>query len=213
LLYPLIIFGDWLAKATLRWFGIEMTRSWVDEEETDTDSQNNDNSSNNARTSVRSKIVELLKKKSDLPSDRTEEVIKSFDIGEKPARDIMIPTQDIVKLTTDDDMDKIKAKVRDGCHSRYPLYSAGYKEYLGNIYLPSMLIHYDELRQGDKQISDLISGSMTRDASISVSDLVDAFQAEEQELCMLKKDDELIGLVTFTDASEVVFGQLKDPLD
>ncbi len=211
LLYPLIIFGDWLAKATLRQFGIQMTRSWVEEEQAD--GKEDKKQSDDARSSVRERIVDLLKNKSDLTTDRAEEVIKSFDIGEKPAKDIMIPMDEIVKLSATDTIQQIREKVRNGCHSRYPLFAEKDNEYLGNIYLPSLLIEYEDLENGNSTLKELVTGKMMRESSISISDLIDAFLDEKQELCLLQNNEEFIGLVTFTDACEAIFGQLKDPLD
>lgn len=55
---------------------------------------------------------------------------------------------------------------------------------------------------------------MTVPAGVSVSEVIDLFQAESQEMALvLSDDDEVVGLVTATDAMEAVVGQLEDPLD
>lgn len=212
-LYPLIIFGDWLAKATLRLFGIKMTRSWVDEESEEHQENSEDKTSGSgARSSVRSSMVDLLRKKSDLSEERAEEIIKSYDIGNKAASDIMVMIDQVVKLYQDDTISDIILKIENGNHSRYPLYSEN-KDYIGNIYLPSLFCHYEMLKNGEKKLIDVSQDPMTRDQEIKISELIDAFQDEDQELCILTKDGQPTGLVTFTDACEAVFGQLEDPLD
>ncbi|KTG17718.1 CBS domain-containing protein, partial [Haloferax profundi] len=52
-------------------------------------------------------------------------------------------------------------------------------------------------------------------ADLPVSDLIDRLQEENQELAMVRDPDtdEVIGLVTASDAFESITGQLYDPLD
>jgi CBS domain containing-hemolysin-like protein len=54
---------------------------------------------------------------------------------------------------------------------------------------------------------------MTVSADTSVSDAIDRFQAERQELALVLADGEIVGLLTATDALEAVMGELEDPLD
>jgi CBS domain containing-hemolysin-like protein len=54
---------------------------------------------------------------------------------------------------------------------------------------------------------------MTVSADTSVSDAIDRFQAERQELALVLADGETVGLLTATDALEAVMGELEDPLD
>ncbi|MFC7006671.1 CBS domain-containing protein [Halalkalicoccus salilacus] len=54
---------------------------------------------------------------------------------------------------------------------------------------------------------------MTVPAGISVSDVIDRFQAESQEMALVVSEEEVVGLVTATDAMEAVVGELEDPLD
>jgi CBS domain containing-hemolysin-like protein len=54
---------------------------------------------------------------------------------------------------------------------------------------------------------------MTLAADTSISDAFDQFQAEGQELALVLRDGEVVGLMTATDALEAVMGELEDPLD
>lgn len=54
---------------------------------------------------------------------------------------------------------------------------------------------------------------MTVAADTAVSDLIDQFQAENQELALVLDGGEVVGLVTATDAFEEVLGELEDPMD
>jgi CBS domain containing-hemolysin-like protein len=46
-----------------------------------------------------------------------------------------------------------------------------------------------------------------------VSDAIDQFQTERQELALVIEDGEVVGLVTVTDLLETIIGDIEDPLD
>lgn len=54
---------------------------------------------------------------------------------------------------------------------------------------------------------------MTVSTDTVVSDLIDRFQTEDQELALVLDDGEVVGLVTTTDAFEEMAGDFEDPLD
>ena len=55
---------------------------------------------------------------------------------------------------------------------------------------------------------------MTLRADTPVSDVVDRFQDERQELALVYDDEgNVVGLVTATDVLEAVMGGIEDPLD
>ncbi|GAA0873592.1 hemolysin family protein [Gangjinia marincola] len=213
IMYPFIIFGDGLAKWTLKLFGVEMTRSWVEQEGQSNDSEEKNNDNTQARTTTRTAIVDFLKEKTSLSKDRVDEIVKSYDIGNTPATKIMVKLKNVISLDESIDFQENIERIAQSKHSRYPLMNQSGKQYAGNIYVPSILLNYEALNTGKKKISSLTKGKMTRDCSISISELIDAFQSEDQELCMLLENNNVVGLVTLTDAIENVFGQLKDPLD
>ncbi|WP_425492411.1 CBS domain-containing protein [Halobellus inordinatus] len=56
---------------------------------------------------------------------------------------------------------------------------------------------------------------MTLQADTLISDAVDQFQDEHQELALVYDEDEenVVGLISATDALEAVMGEIEDPLD
>jgi len=48
---------------------------------------------------------------------------------------------------------------------------------------------------------------------ISVSDLVDELQHAKHEMALVTEDGRTVGLVTLTDAIELIVGESEDPLD
>jgi IMP dehydrogenase len=54
---------------------------------------------------------------------------------------------------------------------------------------------------------------MTLSPDTDVSDAIDQFQAERQEIALVIEDGDVVGLVTVTDLLETIIGDLEDPLD
>ncbi|OYR82561.1 hypothetical protein DJ72_09075, partial [Halorubrum distributum] len=77
---PLIKFGDWVAKATLRLFGVEMTGSWTEAEEEVLETRAQ------LRTRLGSMMAEV-----ELPEERREEVLSALDVDRITVGDVMTP--------------------------------------------------------------------------------------------------------------------------
>lgn len=196
--YPFILLGDGLAKQTLRLFNVEMTRSWVEEESSPAD--------------IKGKIGDLLKSRG-LSEERRDEVVKAYEIDEIPVKDIMVSRDDIIFLSSEKDIHENLEIIRNRMQSRYPLVGDSPDDFRGVLYASEILAHIEELQSDDKNLQDLCRANMTVDQDLSVSELIDRFQQEHQELALVVDNGKTVGLVTLTDALEVIVGSAEDPMD
>ena len=202
LISPLIKVGDWVAKATLGLFGVQMTGSWTDAEEEVLET----------RAELRNRLGSMMEEV-ELPEERREEVLNALDVDELTVREVSTPADEIISLSTAASAEENLDRIRDTPHSRFPLVGDDPNEFEGIVYAPSIVSRFDELRDGDLTFADVAAPPMTVSADASVSDAYDRFQAESQELALVVEDGEIVGLITATDAMEAVMGQLEDPLD
>ncbi|ELZ33682.1 CNNM domain-containing protein [Halorubrum tebenquichense] len=202
LISPLIRFGDWVAKATLRLFGVEMTGSWTEAEGEVLET----------RAQLRTRLGSMMEE-IELPAERREEVLNALDVDRVTAADVMTPADGIVSLTTTASVEENLDRIRDTPHTRFPLVGGDLNEFEGIVYAPSIVSRFEALRSGEATFASIAAPPMTLAADTSVSDAFDRFQAEAQELALVVEDGEVVGLVTATDALEAVMGQLEDPLD
>lgn len=203
---PILKVGDWLTKATLKVFGVEMTRSWAKEGEGEKDSQPS------GRAALKHQIAALVRKEG-LPEDRQEEIVNTFEMGEIPVRDIMIPRDEINPLSTQKNFKENYKTIQDTMKNRYPLVGDGLDDFIGILYTPEILARIQELQNGEITLDDLDHYNMAVPADLKVSDLIDRFQSNKQELALVKEDEKVIGLITLTDAVEVIIGSAEDPID
>lgn len=199
---PLIKFGDWVAKWTLKLFGIEMTGAWL---ETETDVIE-------SRGQLRERLHSLLQE-GELPEERRDEVLNALDVDELSISEIMIPSSDIVALSTTATPGENFERIRNTPHTRFPLVGESLTDFRGIVYAPSIIDNFEALRAGERSFDEIAAPTMTLAADTNVSDAFDQFQAEDQELALVLRDGEVVGLLTATDALEAVMGELDDPLD
>ncbi len=202
LISPLITLGDWVAKMTLRLFGVEMTGAWLETEEDVIES----------RAQLRNRVHSLLEE-GELAEERRDEVLNAIQVGSLPIRDVMVDASDVIALSTSDSVEENLERIRDTPHTRFPLVGDDLADFRGVVYSPSIIDEFEALKAGDRSFADLAAPPTTLAADTTVSDAFDQFQAEDQELALVLEDGEVVGLLTATDALEAVMGELEDPLD
>ena len=204
ILAPVIWIGDGVAKWTLRRFGVEMTGAWL---ETETERIE-------TRADLRHRLGSLLDQ-GDLPQDRREEILNAFVVGERPVTDVMTDREDVVFLSTTATIDENLRRIGSSPHTRFPLIDGNPDAFRGIVYVPAVIDRIDQLRAGETTFAEIAAPPMTVSAETTISDAVDQFQAQHQELALVRETetDDIIGLITATDGFEAIMGELEDPLD
>jgi IMP dehydrogenase len=202
ILAPAIWVGDSVAKGTLALFGIEMTQAWTETEKAVIET----------RADLRNRLGSVLEE-GDLPADRREEIMNALTIGEQSVREVMIPPEEIVALSTEDSPESNIQTLEARPHTRYPLVGDTLTEFEGIVYSPALVTQQEQLSSGDAKLIELAAPPMTLSPDTDVSDAIDQFQTERQEMALVIEDGEVVGLVTVTDLLETIIGDIEDPLD
>lgn len=203
---PVIRLADWLAKAILSAFGVDMTRSWAEEEVEE----------EGAETSSRADLMNQMGgvlANLDVAEERRDEIINAIAIDRIHAADIMVGRDDVVALSTERSHRENAETIRSNTHTRYPLVGAGLDDVVGTIYLSAFVRSEGELEAGELEFADIATEALTVPPDTPVSDLIDEFQAADQEVALVVEEGRTIGLVTATDAFEAIAGEMEDPLD
>ena len=199
---PVITLGDYVAKGTLKLFGVEMTGAWLETEEDVIET----------RAQLRNRVASLLEQ-GELSEERLDEVISALDAGTTTVDEVMVDVDDVVFLSTEDSISENVDRLASSQYTRYPLVGETPGEFEGIVYVPSVVEHLDDIRAGEMDITDVATPPMTLTAESTISDAIDLFQVEHQELALVFSEGAVVGLLTATDAFEAVMGELEDPLD
>lgn len=202
ILAPAIWVGDSVAKATLGLFGIEMTQAWTETEKEVIET----------RADLRNRLGSVLEE-GGLSDDRRDEIMNALTIGERSVREVMIPPEDIVALSTADSTESNFDKLERHPHTRYPLIGEELTDFEGVVYSPALFNQREKLSTGELMLTEVAAPPVTFSPDTDVSDAIDQFQTERQELALVIEDGEVVGLVTVTDLLETIIGDLEDPLD
>lgn len=205
---PIIRFADWVAKGLLSLVGVTITRSWADEEIEE------DESPPTSRSELRSRMGAVLHEGS-LTAEREREVINALAIGETSVAEVMVDRSGIVALSTVEPIDTNLELMAKRQHTRFPLVDTDLEAFVGVVYTPAVLSDVDALRNGERDLESLATSPLTVPSDVPVSELIDRFQDENQELALVTDtdDERVVGLVTATDAFEAIAGDIEDPLD
>ena len=81
--------------------------------------------------------------------------------------------------------------------------------------MPAVVDRFDDLRSGDVTFEEIATAPLTLRAETPISEAVDRFQRNRQELALVREGSggDVVGLITATDALEAVMGEIEDPLD
>lgn len=209
--YPFIMAGDSLAKGTLRLFGVEVKRSWTEEETT------GDEEETQSVGAVRREIGKILSRADGMTDERRGEILRAVDIERIPVHQIMVPRSEIVALSTTVDLHENLNRMRANPYERYPLLGTGWEDVYGTLYLTTVFRHLPELERGETSLADIAEPVVWIDPDLPVSDFIDRLQKEQQEMALVRPsgspNDDVDGLVTTTDAFEAIAGELEDPVD
>jgi len=204
LTYPIIYLADRVAKGILSLFGITIARSWTEGEAGEEQPT--------SRSELRRQMGESLGNLG-LTDERQDEVLNALRIGEMSVAEVMVPREEILALSTEDPVEESIETMGSSPNVRFPLVGEDLEDFVGVVYTPEVVGQIDELESGEVAIEDLAAPPMTVGPDVSVSDLIDQFQANNQELALVLSGGVVEGLVTATDAFEAIAGDLEDPLD
>ena len=201
-IWPLLRLGDLSAKWTLGLFGVEMTGAWLESGAEDVE----------GRADLYKRFESVLDE-TDLSRERRGEVMNALVAGDVPVRNIMVPREEIAALSTENTFEENLAIMEEHSHSRYPLIGEDLQDFRGLVYLPAITTQFNDLMSGDLAIEEIAVTPMMLPVDEEISDAIDRFQSERQELALVEDDGEIVGLLTATDAFEEVMGELEDPID
>jgi len=201
---PVIMLGDGLAKGTLGLFGVEISRSWTEAEE--------DEGPITSLVELRQRLRGLLDR-GDLDRERRREVVRALEIQGIPVRQIMVPREEVFSVSTELPLEENLRRMAEVSHLRFPLVGEGLDDLRGTVYLSAAFAALEDLRAGRTTLEELAVPPLLLDPELSVSDAIDRFQEEREELAYVARDGRVTGILTSTDALEAIAGELRDPFD
>ncbi|MBX5494360.1 MAG: HlyC/CorC family transporter [Bryobacteraceae bacterium] len=145
-----------------------------------------------------------------------------IDLQDISTRQIMVPRNDIVSLEVNSPLDAVLRTMTDTQYSRVPVYEGKPENIIGFIHYKDLLPVWEERRRSNErrrpvpqfQLRKLIHKPLVVPESKPASQLIDDFRKSHKHLALVVDEfGTIVGLVTFEDVLEQVFGEIEDEYD
>lgn len=141
-------------------------------------------------------------------------LLKSIvEFGDTVVREIMTPRVDMICISKNATIQKLKGLVLKEKHSRIPVYRERVDNIEGIVIAKDFLKYSDDKHMNDS-IEPLIRPSYFVPESMKVSELLKEFQRRKQKLAIVVDEHGGVsGLVTMEDLMEEIVGEIQDEYD
>jgi putative hemolysin len=155
-------------------------------------------------------MIEYVGEKNVLEQEKTQMLQNVLEIGDIPAREIMVPEPDIVSIDSTTTIKNALAVFTKYQFSRLPVYEGKEDNIIGLVYLKDIFIRLST-QQDEKPIVEIIRPILFVPESIKVSLLLKDFKNNHTHMAIiLNEHGSIAGLVTLEDVLEEIVGEISD---
>ncbi len=157
-------------------------------------------------------IIEETRRAGVLPRDQAEYVRNVFRLPAKRVRDCLVPVERMAALDLHTPEQRILEKVRDGAHTRMPVYE-GHLDNIVGIVNTKDLFHLFSLR-GMVVLDDAMYPPIFVDPDRPISEVLRQFRRQRRPMAVVRdRQGKTLGLITLEDIVEEIVGEIEDEHD
>ncbi len=148
-----------------------------------------------------------------IEEEEREMIHSIFELGDRPAREVMVPRIDMVTLEAENTLDDASTLIMQGGQSRIPVYEDTIDNIIGVLYAKDLLRH---LRQGNMQarVREFVRPAYFVPESKKLDDLLHELQHQRIHMAIVVDEyGAVAGLVTIEDLVEEIIGDIQDEYD
>jgi CBS domain containing-hemolysin-like protein len=157
-------------------------------------------------------IIEETRRAGVLPRDSAEYVRNVFRLPAKRVRDCLVPRERMAALELHMSEEKILEEVREGAHTRMPVYDRTLDNIVGIVNTKD-LFHLFSLR-GMVVLDDAMYPAIFVDPDRPISEVLRQFRGQRRPMAVVRdRDGNVLGLITLEDIVEEIVGEIEDEHD
>ena len=157
-------------------------------------------------------LIEETRRAGVLPRDQAEYVRNVFRLPAKLVRDCLVPREKMAALDINSAEEKILEAVREGAHTRMPVYDREPQNIVGIVNTKD-LFHLLSLR-GMVVLDDAMYPPIFVDPDQPISEVLREFRRRRRPMAIVRdKDGKILGLITLEDIVEEIVGEIEDEHD
>ena len=157
-------------------------------------------------------IIEDSEEAGQLDSESADYLYNVFSLSDKKVRDIMVPWDKVMTLDLAAPPEQVLQAVRDGAHTRMPVYS-GHKHNIVGVVNSKDLFYLFSLK-GLVNLEDARYEPQFLDADDSAANALRLFRKSKRPMAIVQGEGKaVIGLLTLEDVLEEIIGDIEDEHD
>ncbi|MDD5022584.1 MAG: hemolysin family protein [Candidatus ainarchaeum sp.] len=158
-------------------------------------------------------LVELGVEEQTIHPKEKETIEKLLKFDEVSIKDILIPKKDMICVSSENTVEKILPLIDKSGYSRYPVYDKRKSNIIGIVHIKEILRAIEENRSKDK-IKYLTINAIHIPSDEKINKTLIKLQKTRVHMAfVVNKKNFVIGLITFEDLLEEIFGEIEDEED
>jgi CBS domain containing-hemolysin-like protein len=157
-------------------------------------------------------LIEEVRRAGVLPRDQAEYVHNVFRLPAKRVRDCLVPFDRTASLELHMNEDRILEEVRNGAHTRMPVYDGNPDNIVGIVNTKD-LFHLFSLR-GMVILDDAMYPPIFVDPDRPISEVLRQFRRQRRPMAVVRdRAGKVLGIITLEDIVEEIVGEIEDEHD
>ncbi|WP_205873748.1 hemolysin family protein [Mycobacterium camsae] len=161
-------------------------------------------------------VVDLAQQRGVVAADERRMIESVFELGDTPAREVMVPRTEMVWIEGDKSPSQAMAlAVRSG-YSRIPVIGENVDDILGVVYLKDLVRHifYSTERSRESTVAQVMRPAVFVPDSKPLDALLREMQRDRNHMALLVDEyGAIAGLVSIEDVLEEIVGEIADEYD
>jgi len=155
-------------------------------------------------------VVDQIEEEGMVDEENSEIIRSAFEFIDTPLKDVITYKDKMYALNLDElDSDKLISVIKETSYSRIPIYQGDMNNFVGILHVKSFVESY--LEDPNKEIIKYLQKPIFVPNSIDLLDLLDTFKKSRTHLALVKKEEDVIGMVTLEDVLEVLVEDISEP--
>lgn len=157
-------------------------------------------------------LIEETRQAGVLPRDQAEYVRNVFRLPEKLVRDCLVPRERVAALELHMPEEKILEAVREGAHTRMPVYDGDLDNIVGIVNTKD-LFHLFSMR-GMVVLDDAMYPVLFIPPDRPISEVLRDFRRKKRPMAVVREENgHVAGIITLEDIVEEIVGEIEDEHD
>jgi len=132
-----------------------------------------------------------------------------FDFDDTETKEVFIPIKNVYLLNENDTLRHLKKRAIETGHSRFPVYRKNKKDIVGIAHVKDTLLKDEKIH-----VKEVMNTVFFVQQKMKADDVLRKMQRKKAHMTVVKsKNGKILGIVTFEDLIEEIFGEISDEHD